>query len=375
MSKKSLQDSSILQSKKILDTSIEVFNNYSQIKDKNNIKFEIESEPNIDTKKAKIIIPDKWIDPLSAEGRTQGPQISFLKEGLEQNGFVTEIIQLKKDSLILNIDILEPQLVFIWSLTYFDPNSEIFKIFYSPLLQESKQFMVVGVITANPDIDLINRYRDWRKILKKVLFYEEQSEYKKILDTIFEVVHMQIIQLTPDSIKYQKDFDTTVHASCLLKFNRIAWLLVLRYICTCLEISYFIRLISNALSYKNIRSTYISNELIVEERIKYGFGFVMLHRNYKVDANLIGSFWDYYRLGIIPLVQMQNIEEMASYMIPYLDYFPFESDIDLFAILKASKNDPNHFNKLRLRILDRLKYEFKPETVVKNVLVALNHVN
>jgi hypothetical protein len=150
---------------------------------------------------------------------------------------------------------------------------------------------------------------------------------------------------------------------------------VLRYICISLKIPYFIRLISNVLSYKNIKSTYIANELITQERVKFGFGFIMVHRNPKLDAHLIGSFWDYYRLGIIPLVQMEKVQEMASYLIPYLDYFPIENDADLFSILHISKDYPAHFGNLRLRILERMKNEFNTTNVVNKILTDLNLAN
>jgi hypothetical protein len=235
--------------------------------------------------------------------------------------------------------------------------------------------MVVGVITAGPEEYSIDKYHQWRKILKKVLYYEEHSEYKQILSDIFFVIHTPYIQLTSESISHQAKFTTTVHVSCLLKLNRIAWLLVLRYICITLKIPYFIRLISNVLSYKNIRSTYISNELIAEERMGFGFGFIMVHRKPKLDAHLIGSFWDYYRLGIIPLVQMQKIKEIATYLTPYLDYFPIENDTDLFSILDISRDNPNHFGNLRLRILERMKNEFSAKSVVNKILTDLKFSN
>jgi hypothetical protein len=375
MSIKSLQDLSILRSKEILHTSVIAYECFADSKNRNTLKYESKTDANSNLKKAKIIIPDNWSNPLSVEGRTQGPQILFLKEGLEQNGFATEIIQLNRNSSSLDNNLLESQLVFIWSLTYFDPDSSVFNIFCSPILQASKKPLVVGVITASPNKDQINRYQKWTRILKKVLYYEEKSDFKKTLDIIFEVTHTQYIQLTPNLNTNQKDFSVSVHASCLLKQNRVAWLLVLRNSCISLKIPYFIRLMSNAVSYKNIRGTYISNELIVEERIKFTFGFVMIHRDHKTDASLIGSFWDYYRLGIIPLVQMQNIREMASYLIPYLDYFPFENDLDLYGILAASKNNPDHFNLLKKRIVERMRYEFNSEAVVKRMLFSLDCTN
>jgi hypothetical protein len=294
ISKKSLESVSEIHSRKILDTSIEALNNYSQNRSSNNVKFKHESNSNFAEsfylRNAKIIIPYGWVDPSGAEGRTQGPQIFFLKKGLEKNKFNTEIIQLREDDSKLNIDISESQLIFIWSLTQLDPRSEAFRIFHSSHLNVNKKATIVGVITAGPEIKLIEKYKEWKKILSKVIFYEEDSEYKKKIDEIFEVVHTPYIQINPKSLEFQKEFYQSVHASCIIKNNRMAWLVTLRYICVSLNLNYFIRIISGALTYKGYRESYISNELIVEERINYGFGFVMTHRDSNGDADLIGSF-------------------------------------------------------------------------------------
>jgi hypothetical protein len=123
---------------------------------------------------------------------------------------------------------------------------------------------------------------------------------------------------------------------------------------------------------KKLRQLYLPSEIISEQRSKYGFGFVMVHRNHNDDAHLIGSFWDYYRLGVIPIVQMQEIKPIASYMTPYLDYFPVKTDLDLYAVLSLGKKYPEHFEELRKRILNRMNTEFSPEVVIKKLLSDSN---
>lgn len=381
ISKKSLDSVSEIHSRKILDTSSEALNNYLLNEPSNNVKLNHETKSNFaeifHVRNAKIIIPYGWVDPSTAEGRTQGPQILFLKKGLEKNKFNVEIIQLRDDydDLVLNIDPSESQFIFIWSLTQVDPRSKALRVFLSSHLNMNKNATIVGVITAGPEIKLIERYMEWKKILSKVIFYEEDSEYKNEIDKIFEVVHTPYLQINPNFLDIQKDFYPSVHASCIIKHNRIAWLVVLRYICVFLNLNYHIRIISNALTLKRNRESYISNELIVEERMNYGFGFVMAHRDSIRDADLIGSFWDYYRLGVIPIVQKQKYNQISSYLIPYLDYFPCESDLDLLAILKASKENPTHFSILKLRLLDRMRSEFTPEIVIRKLLKNLSQIN
>ena len=65
---------------------------------------------------------------------------------------------------------------------------------------------------------------------------------------------------------------------------------------------------------------------------------------------------------------MQNMKEIASYMTPYLDYFPIENDVDLYSILAISQSNSVHFNTLKLRIIKRMEGEFTPSNVVKNIL-------
>jgi hypothetical protein len=126
------------------------------------------------------------------------------------------------------------------------------------------------------------------------------------------------------------------------------------------------------LAEKKLKELYLPSEIISEQRSKYGFGFVMVHRNNNDDAHLIGSFWDYYRLGVIPIVQMQEIKPIASYMTPYLDYFPVKSDLDLYAVLSLGKNYPEYFEELRKRILNRMSTEFSPVIVINKLLSDLN---
>jgi hypothetical protein len=72
---------------------------------------------------------------------------------------------------------------------------------------------------------------------------------------------------------------------------------------------------------------------------------------------------------------MQKIKEIATYLTPYLDYFPIENDTDLFSILDISRDNPNHFGNLRLRILERMKNEFSAKSVVNKILTDLKFSN
>jgi hypothetical protein len=357
--------------KGILTKSFDAYNNYIEINSNKYIKHKNKTKSirkfHQNSRTATLIIPLGWLDPSSSEGRTQGPQITFFIKGLEKNGYVVRVVEASNNTPTLDDKVLESQLIFIFSLTYFNPSNKLFEKLHYSLNSNYHKFTTIGVITAAPDVNLLKMYIEWTKALQTVIYYEENSEYKQRLEKIFKVLHSPYIQFSPENLVHDK-FNPSVHLSALVKFNRMSWAIALKYICITTNTNYFIRLISNVLTYKRIKPSYIPNDLIVQERIKFGFGFVMVHRKYNLDAHLIGSFWDYYRLGVIPLVQMQKTQQISTYLTPYLDYFPIESDFDLFSILLISHSNEDHFNNLRKRIKDRIKYEFNPETVIEKLL-------
>jgi hypothetical protein len=325
-------------------------------------------------KNVLMVIPVGWLNPESDAGRTWSAKIQFLINGLEALNFKCDVIEIAKsyhdfsnlDNMLENYD-----LIFIFSLTIINPNDKFFKYLVCYPGTESIRKKIIGVITGSPSPHRIEIYRKWNTVLDTVLYYEENSDYREQLDQLFTVVHLPFPKLISDSISLTNPFTPSIHASCLIKQNRIAWLLILRYQCIVLDVKYFIRAISIPLSVRKIRDTYLPNDFIDLQRTNFGFGFAMLHRSNLVDAHLIGPFWDNYSLGVIPLVQMQQEKSLATYMTPYLDYFPIISDLDLFVVLKLSRDFPEHFQKLKDRIVKRMKTDFAPEVVVAKLLFDL----
>jgi|LauGreSBDMM110SN_4_FD.fasta_scaffold20514_1 hypothetical protein len=350
--------------------------NKSRIQKGSQEKFESEIITQ-DKKKSKalIVIPKGWLNSESVEGRTQGLQIKFLIEGLRNIGFDISVFEVSKrncDLTPIKNKLEEFNVIFIWSLTIISPGDE----FYEYLKYISKSDLatnkIIGVITASPSESRLVKYSKWATILGHVIYYEENSLFRQQLQKLLHTVHVPLLQLNLKGTTLSTQFSLSIHTSCLLKYNRFAWLLTLRYQCLVLGIKYHIRTMSIPLAEKKLRQLYLPSEIISEQRSKYGFGFVMVHRNHNDDAHLIGSFWDYYRLGVIPIVQMQEIKPIASYMTPYLDYFPVKTDLDLYAVLSLGKKYPEHFEELRKRILNRMNTEFSPEVVIKKLLSDSN---
>ena len=350
-------------------------NEYNKSRNSQKLQTIIENKSGGQRKKALIVIPSGWLNLETAEGRTQGPQIQFLIKGLIDIGFeisTFDVIKRNCDFTSLENKLENYDVIFIWSLTIISPDDEFFEYlrFYSK--SQALKSKLVGVITASPSESRLKKYSQWKSILDKVVYYEVVSEFKFQLEKLFKTIHLPYIQLHSVDTALLSEFAASVHVSCLLKYNRVAWLLTLRYQCLAIGIKYHIRTMSIPLAEKKLRELYLPSEIISEQRAKYGFGFIMVHRNHNDDAHLIGSFWDYYRLGVIPIIQMQEIKPIAPYMTPYLDYFPVKSELDLYAVLSLGKNYPEYFEELRKRILKRMSTEFSPAIVINKLLSDLN---
>jgi hypothetical protein len=324
---------------------------------------------------ALVIIPAGWLNPDSNEGKTQGPQIDFLIEGLRSNGIEVETFEVRKKSnnfIFLESRMTEFDLIFIWSLTVNSSDGELFTYLHEIAKIQLSASKVIGVITASPSKHRLIKYKKWAQVLTAVIYYEENSDYRTELEKIIRTIHVPLLQITSIDTSIATKFTPSVHSSSLLKYNRASWLMTLRYQSLALGLKYHIRAMSTPLSDKGFRKLYLSSSVISNQRSGYGFGFVMIHRSQHHDAHLIGSFWDYYRLGVIPILQMQEIRSVASYMQPYLDYFPITSDQELFMVLSLGKNSPDLFDELRKRILLRMQIEFSPKMVISNLLLDVN---
>ena len=376
-----------LESQKLIDLSTRLFNasyssDFSQ-------KICTESFSSTDKEKVnqfkfvKIVTPAGWNNPETVGGRTQGPQIEFLRQGLISCGLKVAVIEVGEnlngdfqdhslDKLLMNKEDLGCTIVFIWSITMINPKTKAFDAIREMKKDGNYRGQIIGINTASPNLAHFPRFNEWTNLLDGLIYHEEKSAYKQELEKLFKVRHMPFIQITSPRSHNSTHILPSIHSSCLLKQNRLSWLITLRYICLSLDYRHLIRAISNPLAWAKLHSSYTPNEDISAERNNFMLGFVMVHREPNLDCHLIGSFWDYYRLGVIPIIQMQNLSDFATYMTPYLDYFPVVSELDLYLVLKISKENPQHFRNLQKRILERMDHEFTPNNTVRNVLEQFN---
>ena len=203
--------------------------------------------------KALIVIPNGWLNSESSEGRTQGPQIEFLIKGLRSIGFdisIFEVFKRKSDLTYIENNLEEFNVIFIWSLTIISPEDEFYKFLENNYKSDLIKHKLIGVITASPSESRLVKYSKWAAILGHVIYYEENSLFRQQLQKLLHTVHVPLLQLNLKGTTLSTQFSLSIHTSCLLKYNRFAWLLTLRYQCLVLGIKYHIRTMSIPLAEK-----------------------------------------------------------------------------------------------------------------------------
>ena len=316
-----------------------------------------------------VLIPNGWSDVSSMAGRTQGVQIEFLVEGLRDLGFRVSVREdCTKDELSAFYQ-KRNLIVLIWSLSVYHPgilkSQEISKI----LSTENVQHKIVGVITKEPGQDCMNTALRWKGLIDAVIYYEEQSTFQSELSRNFKVIHSQFIQSREFRVNTEKIALEGVFWSGLIKYNRKNWLFALKSLSENFGIRrglwfYFDSLISISKKFG-----YASNRKLERRMESFALGLVLAHRQPGENVFLIGSFWNVYMSGQVPIVQHEGENPViATYLIPNLDYFTIKTTEDLATVLMFSKLYPSTIFRLRKRILHRSQTYFSQREVASRLV-------
>jgi hypothetical protein len=109
---------------------------------------------------------------------------------------------------------------------------------------------------------------------------------------------------------------------------------------------------------------FVPREELLDWFSNYSLGLVILCRSPEINDGLIGSFWDVYHAGAVPLVQFEGFDYfLADYLLPYVDYLPFTSIEDLAVILKLLQESPEILSKLKNRNLLRRNTDLTKENI------------
>lgn len=325
---------------------------------------------------ALLIVPVGWCDTDSSFGVIHSPFIDYFKEGLICNNLKVHILEVDNNcTLPPDLQFSSFNFIFIWSLSQLDPNLEVFRQLRSLKSNEKtvNSFpLVVGIISApladKQSIALVLRHK---KLVTDLIYHEEKTPMLSQLEKYFNLHHMPYIQKFTNVGLINSNFTPSVYISCRIKQNRLSWVLIAKYYSLKIGIKHSINVYFDSLSAVGLMKSYRPIQLVDAERAQYGFSFTMSHRTPNSDSHLLGSFWDSYKLGVIPLVQMQNLCPVSSYMQPFLDYFPIIDESDLATVLILSVSYPDHFKKLRERIQARMVLEFNPKITLSKLLVRL----
>lgn len=316
-----------------------------------------------------FLIPNGWLDSSSIQGKTQGVQIEFFIKGLKELGINVSLVEhgnlRKLGTLSENGNLI----LIVWSLSASDPSILQIPEITRLLKKDNPGNKIIGVITKEPGKGCMDSALRWKDIVDSVLYYEEASDFQRQLSKNFKVIHTPFIQsrridLSPKNISLEGVF-----WSGLMKFNRKNWLIALKILCKRFDIKVGVWIYFDSLIAISERFGYASVEELEKRMINYAFGLVLAHRNPGENALLIGSFWNVYMSGQIPIVQHEGEEPMlASYLTPQLDYFAIKSTEDLAAVLLFSKLYPSTVQMLRERILHRSLSNFSQKEIQKRLI-------
>jgi hypothetical protein len=191
--------------------------------------------------------------------------------------------------------------------------------------------------------------------------YSGSSELNKINSTSIPVTHMPWIPT--ETIIANKQLTLSIAYSGLLKFNRSRWVVATSAIAKNYAINVSIRFYSWT-AVKNGIQNFVTRKELLEWFSNYSLGLVILCRSPGINDGLIGSFWDVYHAGAVPLVQFEEIDYfLADYLEPYVDYLPFTSVEDLTMILGLLQESPEVLNKLKNRNLLRRNTDLSKENI------------
>lgn len=323
-------------------------------------------------KRALIIHPKDWMKDNTFEYSIHSNQILFVKKGLEENRIPTDLLdeeEFDEEKTLRNLD--EECLLIFWSLSSLNFRSKFNCLLQSSKIPSSISITKLGVISASPTAKLFARYSEWASIIGKVIFYEEESKYKNELKRFFEVIHLPLIHYSSQPCVI-KDVGIQVHFSGTLKYNRLDWLLVLRALCIEFDVDFECKIIKEVRKSGRSKFKYLPEAATSLERRRFSIGINFAQREPGIDAKLIGSFWDYYRNGCIPLVIGENTREMSSYLSQNLDYFSIETEEDLRDVILFFKNNTRHLFLLRERVAARVRDDFNPKKVMETLLEFLS---
>lgn len=322
-------------------------------------------------RRALIIHPKHWMEQDTFEVMIHSNQILFLQRGLEENLIPTDLLDEEEFDEEGVLSALEGEcLLVFWSLSSLNFKSKINRLLLGSEKLSNRSITKLGVISASPTVKLFPRYLEWASVIQTVVFYEEESDYKKQLERFFEVIHLPLIQYTTAPCVV-KDVGVRLHFSGTLKYNRLDWLVVMRALCIVLGLHFDCKIVREVNRNGRRDFKYRSEAIISAERQHYSIGINFAQREPGIDAKLIGSFWDYYRNGCIPIVIGENTQEMSSYLTQNVDYFSIKTEQDLRDVILFLIRDTSHLLLLRDGIATRVQDEFNPKRLLGTLLGTL----
>ena len=307
-----------------------------------------------------LIIPENFLNENTHVGKGFFGVVNSLILMLNKNFLNVEIVQIKVG---LDKDVGLDRILKIKELIKqkkYQENNTFFILFSSTYLTQEcditelvkyiteNRIYCIGYLTSsgtNPlaTLESVNKL----KCLNLLVDYNSNSEFIKIKDNDLPVIHIPWIPTE----KYILNNNSTLNIafSGLLKHNRDRWLIAISSLAKFYRIKISIKLYSSfAIKYR--LQKFLTREDLLNWFSSYSFGLVILGRSPGTNDGLIGSFWDVFYSGTIPLVQFEGSNYfLAEYLSPFVDYLPFTTIEDLALILAVLRESPDIVRMLKSR--------------------------
>lgn len=304
-----------------------------------------------------LVVPDSFLNEKSHVGKGFTPVVLALIEMLKThfpNLLVLSVPEVThKNFEVKTKEILkklyeiefntENSFCIFFSTTYLSQKCGINEIL--PVIKDKITFLV-GYLTSTGTTPSSTKFSVQKlEGLNLLIDYNPKSDFLLNYNEHIPIVHIPWV--TTNVIYDNNTFTPSVFFSGLLKHNRLAWIIAINQILRTLNIKSTFKLYSPAGIRFKIQNFKKRNSLHTSLRNNL-FGLVLLNREPGKNDGLIGSFWDVFYSGALPLVQFEGSDyKLCEYLKPYRDYLPFSSLKEFKVMIEVLCENPKLITDLK----------------------------
>lgn len=330
-------------------------------------------------KNCTLFVPQEFQDSTSHVGKGFYHVVTQLIQMLSENFKEMEVIQVpnlnevsSREKFIERLSYLKKRnsggksVAILFSTTFLTQHTNFQTVLN--FLEDKFDFFVGYITSSGSRPEKTAESITDLKCINLVIDYNPNSEYSIRYGGTIAKVHVPWI---PTNIIYENRASSKrIAFSGILKFNRLSWILTIHEVAQSLRYKTAVKLYS-VLGLRLGLQKFKSRDELLCFLSSSELGLVLLNRQPGVNDGLIGSFWDVYHSGAIPLVQFEGSNyHLSHYLIPYRDYLPFSTRDELEILLDILDSD--------ISVLQDLKYinesRRKSDLSLKSIGVTLHNL-